>query len=110
MGVHESRLAAALVELDMDQGAFAVLSGVNRTKLSQSLRGLSSFTGPEQLRLAVLVEELRGLAGDASPLKLSFRDVDAIRRLLEHKRHGIKWETVAVDNEATEDQHDQQGQ
>jgi hypothetical protein len=107
MGVHESRLAAALVELDMDQGAFAVLSGINRTKLSQCLRGREEFTGPEQIRLAALVEELRSLARDAAPLKLSFRDINAIRLLLEYRRTGIKWAATAIESPEERDQQDQ---
>lgn len=101
MGCHESRIRATLLELDIDQTAFAVLSGLSQSRLSMAFRGTKDFSGPEVEKLSALVTELREIAESANPIPVSFRNLDAVRRLLEHRRGGIAW-TAAVREEVVE--------
>jgi len=104
MGVYESRIRAALVDLDIDQAAFAVLSGLSQSRLSMAFRGVKDFSGPEIQKLSALITELREIAESAGPIPVSFRNLDAVKRLLMHKRGGIKW-TAAVHEEETVEQN-----
>jgi transcriptional regulator with XRE-family HTH domain len=101
MGVHESRIRQALIELDIDQAAFAVLSGLSQSRLSMAFRGTKDFTGPEVEKLSALVTDLREITESANPIPVSFRNLDAVKRLLELRRGGIAWR-AAVYEEAVE--------
>ena len=86
MGVHESRIQQALTELNISVSMFALLAGINRTRIGQCLQGLHEFTGPETIRLAALIEELRGIVRDTQPIPVNFSgDSKAIQMLLEHR-------------------------
>jgi transcriptional regulator with XRE-family HTH domain len=107
MGVHESRIRQALIELDIDQAAFAVLSGLSQSRLSMAFRGTKDFSGPEIEKLSALVTDLCEITESANPIPVSFRNLDAVRRLLEHKRGGIVW-AAAVHEEEVVDQSSNQ--
>jgi hypothetical protein len=94
MGVHESKIRLALDELGCDQSAFAIISGVSQTRLSQAFRGTRDFDGPEIERLSAIVSSLRQITRDAFPIPVSFHDPAAIKRLLAHRMAGIKWTTT----------------
>jgi hypothetical protein len=94
MSVHENKIRLALDKLGCDQSAFAIISGVSQTRLSQAFRGTKDFNGPEVERLSTIVNALRQISESASPIPLSFRDPAAIKRLLEHRQAGIKWTTT----------------
>ena len=83
MGVHESRIRQALIDLDIDQAAFAVLSGLSQSRLSSAFRGVRDFGGPEVEALSNLVSELREIVNAAQPIPVSFRNLDAVKRLVE---------------------------
>src|ERR1019366_6211783 len=99
---HESLIERFLHETGMAATTLAVLSGINRTRMSQCLRGQSSFTGPETIKLTDLIAELRSIVRDSQPFPIDWTDCAAIQKLLQHRREGIKWATLAV--EAPEDQ------
>jgi hypothetical protein len=109
MGVHESRIQQALTELDISVSMFALLAGINRTRIGQCLQGLHEFTGPETLKLSALIEELRSIVRDVAPVPVNFRDdCAAIQKLLEHRRQQIRWAATAI--ESPEGQNYQRGQ
>jgi hypothetical protein len=99
MGVHETRIRQALTDLDIDQAAFAVLSGLSQSRLSMAFRGVKDFSGPEAEKLSALVQELREIVNSAAPIPVSFRNLDAVKRLLELKRGGIVWAAAFHDEE-----------
>jgi hypothetical protein len=103
MGVHDAKIRQALTELDIDQAVFAVISGVTPTRLSQAFRGTRDFCIPEILSLNELIAELRQIAQDAAPFPVAFRNVEAVRRLLEQKRGGVKW-SIAVEEVEDEEE------
>ena len=88
--MHESLIGSFLRETGMAASTLAVLSGINRTRMSQCLRGQSSFTGPESVLLSDLIRELRHIVRDTQPIPIDWTDCTAIQKLLEHKRQGIK--------------------
>ena len=88
MGVHDQKIRAALTELDCDQAVFSAISGVSQSRISMSFRGVRGFSIPEIQLLNALIADLREIAQDAAPFPVAFRNVEAVRRLLEQKRGG----------------------
>jgi hypothetical protein len=101
MGVHDQKIRAALTELDIDQNVFSAISGLSQTRLSQAFKGVRDFSIPEIQKLNALIDELREIARGAGPIPVAFQNVEAVRRLLEHGKSGIKW-SVAVQIEDAE--------
>jgi hypothetical protein len=98
---HESLVDSFLRETGMAASTLAVLSGINRTRVSECLRGKSSFTGPESILLSDLIHELRSILSDLHPVPIDWTDCAAIRRLVAYKREGIRW-SLTVDGEISE--------
>ena len=96
---HENLVERALAELGLAASSLAVLSRINRTRISQCLRGQSSFTGPESLLLADLIEQLRAIVKDSQPIPIDWTDCRAIQKLLEHRRQQIRWTATATKSE-----------
>lgn len=103
MGVHESRIRQALTDLDVDQAAFAALSGVSQSRLSSAFRGVRCFSGPEIEKLSALVTELREIADNAAPIPVAFQNIEATKRLLSLRRGGIVWAAEVHDEKINED-------
>jgi hypothetical protein len=92
-----------LRETGIAASTLATLSGINRTRISQCLRGQSSFSGPESILLSDLTQELRDILSDLQPVPIDWSDCTAVRRLIAYKREGLRWRI-------TVDQHEQRDQ
>jgi hypothetical protein len=99
MGVHEQRIQTALTELACDQSVFSALSGINQSKLSNAFKGVRDFSNPEIVQMNALIDELREIVQAAAPFPVAFKNIVAVKRILECRREGVKWR-VAVEEVA----------
>jgi hypothetical protein len=102
MGVHDQQILASITELDISQAHFSVISGISQTRLSMAFKGVRDFSGPEIEKLNALIADLREISTKASPLPVNFRNLGAVRHLLECKRGGIAWTSVVQNVEEQE--------
>jgi transcriptional regulator with XRE-family HTH domain len=105
---HEMLIKNTLDRLGCSADIFCVLAGISQSRLSRALRGIQPLTGPECQALSKIAEDLSALADGAMPFTLSFRNLEAVRTLLEHRRNGIRWvATVILEPKKEQDQQQQ---
>src|SRR5690242_12937809 len=88
--IHENLIRQALLELDITADVFSMISGFSAPRLSRAFRGKEDFSGPEVLTLNELIEHMRGIAREASPLPISFRNPKIVKDLIEKRRRGLR--------------------
>jgi hypothetical protein len=94
--IQEHAIQKKLDTVGMNAATFCAIAGVSHSKWSRSLRGTENWNGDTLLRLSRLIEEIIGLARDAEPFVLSFKDADKISRLLEWRRAGLRLIPIPV--------------
>lgn len=84
--INGNLIRTKLAELDLPAEIFATLSGIPATALSMAMRGTKDLSA-ERFRQAIdLLNELAELVRFCSPIPISWRDVNAIRELLDRLR------------------------
>ena len=96
MGVSENNLKLGLDRIGCPAAAFCAIANFSETKFSRAVRGLQPLNGGEIQQLTKLLTQIRDLCYDASPLPVSFRDPGAIKKLLAHRRAGVRLVPVPV--------------
>ena len=92
----ENNIRNTLDRVNCSADVFCALGGISPTRWSRALRGLAPLTGPECQALSNLAEELSQLTDDAKPIPVDFRDLEAIKLILEQRRNGQRWVTCNV--------------
>jgi hypothetical protein len=105
MSVQLHRIKHDLDTLGCSADNFCSLADIATSKWSRALRGLVVLPGPEIIRLSNLVQTLREIAAKASPLPIDFRDLPAVKVLVQHHENGIHW-TPTANAAETQQQHD----
>jgi hypothetical protein len=82
--------------------SFCVYAGVSEIRWSRACHGSKPLSEYESLQATKTAEELAGLAADAAPFPLSFRNIEIIRRLLEDRRQGTRWIPLSVGGKEVE--------
>lgn len=95
MDVQLNRLKHDLDTLGCSADNFCALANIATSKWSRALRGLITLSGREIVRLGNLVQTLREIAEKASPLPIDFRDLPAVKLLVQHHENGIHWTPTA---------------
>jgi len=72
------------------------VADISSKKLSRALNGIQPLTGLELAYLLKIIEDLKGLANDASPYPVAFRRADLIKKMLEQRRAGLRLIPIAV--------------
>ena len=95
--VHENNIKQTLDQLGCPQDVFCILVGMNQSRWSRAVRGIKELSGPEAEQLLKFTAELCQLAHDAAPIPVNFRDPQAIGKLLESRRAGIRWISSVIE-------------
>ena len=85
----ESTIVDRLNRLRCATATFAAIDGrISNSRLSESLRGLTTLKNDDSRRLMALLSDMEALAAFAAPLPLEFRNPPLVRKLLEDLRSG----------------------
>jgi hypothetical protein len=87
----EMQIKGTLDRLSIPMDVYCAIAGISTSRLSRAFRGLYPLTGPESIALTNVVHELEGLAQDALPYPVNFRDAAAIKTLIGYRRDGIRF-------------------
>jgi hypothetical protein len=83
----ENRIQRALGELGIGLVQFCVISGeISQTRLSQAFNGLRPLPNELGEKLEAIIHELQAIRDDAKPIPVDFRNVIAIKEILEQRR------------------------
>jgi hypothetical protein len=83
----ENRIQRALDELGIGLVQFCVISGeVSQTRLSQAFNGLRPLPNELGEKLEGVIFELKAIREGAKPIPVDFRNVIAIKEILEQRR------------------------
>jgi hypothetical protein len=94
--IQENHVRIKIDSLGVSADVFCTLAKISHSKWSRALRGVENFNGDTIVRLSQLADELTGLARDAEPYILSFKNAEAVARLLEWRRAGLRLIPIAV--------------
>jgi hypothetical protein len=83
----ENRIQRALDELGIGLVQFCVISGeVSQTRLSQAFNSLRPLPNELGEKLEAIIDELKAIRDDAKPIPVDFRNVLAIKEILQQRR------------------------
>jgi hypothetical protein len=94
--IQENGIKAKLETIGVSADVFCTLGNISHSKWSRALRGVENFNGDTLVRLSRLADELVGLANDAAPYVLSFKNAEAVGRLLNWRRAGLRLIPIPV--------------
>jgi hypothetical protein len=98
--IQENHIKAKLETIGVSADVFCTLGKISHSKWSRALRGVENFNGDTIVRLSQLADELTGLARDAEPYILSFKNAESVARLLEWRRVGLRLIPIPVGSES----------
>ena len=101
--VHEQNIVNSLKKIDCTSTLFCLIAGISETRWSRAVRGIQPLGGAEIEHLVKVVQELTGLALDAEPLPLSFKNPAVVKSLLAERRGGRRWIPICVGPQETGD-------
>jgi sugar/nucleoside kinase (ribokinase family) len=84
---HENRILTGMQSLGLTADHLATLDGsISPSRLSAAFRGVKDLETPQAERLLRLLAELAELASSVYPVPIAWRNVAAIKTLIEAKR------------------------
>jgi hypothetical protein len=94
--IYQDQIRNTLQTLPCSMDFLGAVSGISTTKLSRFLKDIAPLSGPELAGLMDTIEQLRGLARDASPLPLAFMNARVISGLIAKRRAGLRIVPILV--------------
>jgi hypothetical protein len=70
---------------------FSQCAGISPSKFSRAVRGVVSLNGPEIITLLGVIAEFEGLAQDALPYPVNFKNAAMIGVLIDYRRSGVRF-------------------
>jgi hypothetical protein len=84
----ENRIRTALKDLNISATQFAFFTGgyISQQRLTEAFNGLRPLPNDVGTRLEIFVQELQELAASVAPLTIDYRNVLAVKQVLEERR------------------------
>jgi len=92
--LYQDRIRAACERLNISAGTLAAVAGISQASLSRFMTRNANL--PELSVLMQSIADLDALVSDAAPYSLPFDNVEAVKKMIERYRGGLRFIPVAV--------------
>jgi hypothetical protein len=94
--IQEANFQRKLDELNCSADVFCKLCDISPSKWSRALRDIQGLNGLELERVGRMLDLIAGVARDSEPIPVSFKNVQAIKTLIDMRKKGARWIPILV--------------
>src|SRR5665213_2134645 len=98
--IQESNFQRKLDEYGCPADTFCRLANISPSKWSRALRDIQPLTGPELEHVCKIADLIAGIVRDSEPIPVSFKNIQAVKYLIEARKAGARWIPIFVGSAA----------